>query len=139
MRQRNERRFEAWLVTCRCVHVAKLRVRGYRASPGTHRDECAVAAVFPGAERIEAPARGVARQVVPAVDVAGRQGWLAGEARTGVERPLRSDGVGVRLVNLARPHVHAVDRLEAVRLRFLAEKRHLLVDEVTRVADRSAA
>src|SRR5437016_2307960 len=53
MCQRHERRFETPLVTCRPVHVAKLRVRGHEASPRAHGDIRAVSTVFPGIEMVE--------------------------------------------------------------------------------------
>ena len=54
----------------------------------------------------------------------------------GVERSVRADRVRVLLVDLARAHVHAVDRREAAALGLLAQERHLLVEEVAGVAGR---
>src|SRR5438552_18830535 len=65
MRQRNECRFEAALVTCRHVHVAKLRMGGRDAPAGADRNECAVAAGLPWSEPVEFLAGGVPPRVRP--------------------------------------------------------------------------
>ena len=93
MRQRNERRFETRLVTCRRVHVTKLRVRCHRTSPGAHGDEGAVATVLPRTDLLEPLARSVVPRLLPPVDVARRLRQLARETRTRVERSVGSDRV----------------------------------------------
>ena len=69
------------------------------------------------------------------VDVADRLQRLAGEAGAGEERSIRANRVRVRMVDLARTHVHAVAGREPALLRLVPQERHLLVDEVARVAD----
>ena len=82
-------------------------------------------------QRIGVPIFAVADGVVlAAVDVARRGGWLAGEPRARIDRPIRAERVRVAAVNLARTHVHAVGRREPALPRLAAEERHLLVDEV---------
>src|SRR4051794_20390551 len=98
MRQRNDGRIDALLVTCRHVHVTKLAVRRGDAPPGTYRDVGAVAAFFPRRETKEPLARGLPPCVVAVVDVPGRHRQLTGEARARVERAVRPDRVRVRLV-----------------------------------------
>ena len=138
MRQRDERRFEAALVTCRHVHVAKLCVRCDQASPGTDGDEGAVAAFLPGMQPFElsrAPIRASAscRSSMWPVDSA----FLAGEPGARVERAVGADRVRVLHVHVARAVVHAVGRREAVPLGLLAQERHLVVEEVAGVARRA--
>ena len=71
MRQRHECRFEAALVTCRQVHVAKLGERVCNAAARAHRHKRAVAAFFPGVESIELQPGGVAARIAPVVGVTG--------------------------------------------------------------------
>ena len=71
-----------------------------------------------------------ARRLLPPVDVADRLGGVAGEARAGVERAVGADGVGVAAMDLARPHVDAVDGREAALPGLLAQERHLIVEHV---------
>ena len=136
MRQRNDRRFETPLVTCRHVHVAKLCVRRRQASPGTHRDERAVAALLPGTEPIELLARALAQRIAAVVDVPVDMRLLAGEPGARVERSVGPDRVRVLHVHVARAVVDAVGRGEAVPLGFLAQERHLVVERIARVAGR---
>src|SRR5689334_17031713 len=119
MRQRDERRVEAGLVTCRHVHVAKLAVRRRDASPGTHRDVRAVAAFFPRRETKKPLTRRLAPRLFPVVDVAGRERELAREARARVERAVGADRVRVRLVHVTRTVVDAVVRRETETPRLL--------------------
>src|SRR5436190_11464337 len=71
VRQRNECRFEAALVTCRHVHVAKLRMGGRDAPAGADRNEGAVAAGLPWSEPVEFLAGGFPARVRSVGDVAG--------------------------------------------------------------------
>jgi hypothetical protein len=139
VRQRNDCRFEAALVTRRQVHVAKLGMGGRDASARTDRDERAVAARLPWSEPVELLARGVPPRLTPVVDVAGRERQLPGEPGTGIQRAVGSDGVGVLLVHVARPVVHAVVGREAQAPRFLPQERQLVVEHVARVARRPGA
>src|SRR5439155_15865559 len=93
MRQRNERRFERRLVTCRRVHVTKLRVRRHRTSPCTHGDEGTVATVLPRTDLLEPLARRLVPRLLPLVDMARRLRKLARETRTRVERSVGPDRV----------------------------------------------
>ena len=104
------------------------------AAAGADRNERAVVALGPRRDHLEAPGRHAPPLFVAAVDVAGRLRGFAGEPRAGVERTVRPDGVRVMLVDLARSHMHAVHRWKAAPHRFLAQIRHLLVEEVAVVA-----
>src|SRR5712691_3040046 len=101
MCQRNEGRFEAPLVTCRLVHVAKLGVRCNQTSPCTCGDKCAVLTLVPGVEPLELLERAFSLCVPPSVDVTGGHGLLAGESRARVERAVGPDRVRVRVVHVA--------------------------------------
>jgi hypothetical protein len=71
MRQRDECRLEAALVTGRQVHVTKLCERVRHTAAGADGDECAVAAFLPGREPFEFFTRRLANRVAAIVDVAG--------------------------------------------------------------------
>src|SRR5919201_400560 len=114
MRQRNQRRFEARLVTRRRVHVPKLGVRCNGTSAGAHRNERTISALLPGGERLEFIGRSLPPAILTAVDVAGRQRRLARETGARVKRPVRPDRMGVTTVDLAGAHVDAVDSFESV-------------------------
>src|SRR6266536_1933111 len=123
MRQRNERRFETGLVTCRHIHVTHLCVRGSYASPCTYGNKRAVAALLPRTQSLKLLERALAPRVAPVVDVARRQRLLTREARARVERSIRADGVRVLLVHVAGPVVDPVVRRKPVPLGFLAQER----------------
>ena len=72
------------------------------------------------------------------IDVSHRLGVVAGESRAGVQRPIGTNRVRVLPVELARPHVHAVERGEPVARVSRCRIRHLVVHEMARVADRTA-
>ena len=72
------------------------------------------------------------------VYVADRLVALGRKTRTGVQRPVGAYRVGVLCVYLARSHVHAIEGREPALLGLLSKKRHLLVQEVTGVTDRTA-
>jgi len=130
----HEARFETRLVAIRRVHVAELVVGRHRAAAGADGDERAVVALLPRRQPLEIAQRAAAMFLQAPVDVAGGLQRLAGESRAREERPVRADRVGVALVDLARAHVHAIGRRKAALLRLLAEKRHLVVDEIAGVA-----
>src|SRR6185436_14608920 len=90
--------------------------------------------LFVGRQPIEAFGCGNPPRFFASVDVARRLTRVAREPWTGVERPIRSDRVGVTPVNLARPHVDAVGSGEPALARLVPQKLHLLVHEVARVA-----
>jgi len=137
-RERYDASLEAGLVAVRPVHVSEFGVRGHRATAGTDGNERAVAAFLPGGEHFE-PGRGLgAPGFLPPVDVTGREFCVAGESWTRVERAVGPDRLRVLAMNLARPHVHAVDGGESPLLGLFTEKRHLLVEEVAVVADAGA-
>src|SRR5439155_12685660 len=139
MRQRNECRFETALVTCRHVHVAKLRMGGRDAPAGADRNECTVAARLPWSEPVEFLARAVPPRVMAVADVPGRERQLTGEAGARIERAVRPDRVRMLLVYVARTVVHAVVRRKPQAPGFLAQERHLVVEDVARIAGRACA
>src|SRR5262245_21861802 len=110
MCQRDNRRFEAALVTSRRVQVAKRRVRSHHASARTRRDEWAVPALFPGTES-EKPFPGrFAPRFAAIVDVPGRERLVAGRTRTRVKRSVGSDRVRMLPMDVARTLRYAVWR-----------------------------
>src|SRR5262245_55316377 len=117
------------------MHIAKLRVRRHRATSSTHGNEGAITAlVFVRTETLEAFSRGALPFFVSTLDVTGRLHVVTGESRARVQRTVGSDRVRMAAMNLAGTHMHAVERVEARLARLLAQKRHLLVHEVARVA-----
>ena len=107
-------------------------MRCHHASPGTDRDERAVSALLPGTEPIELSRAPTRARLAPVVDVPRRERFLAREPRARVERAVRSNRVRVRHVDVARTVVHAVGRRESVRLRLVAQERHLVVERSCR-------
>ena len=90
MCQRDERRFKASLVTCRQVHVAKLRERGRQAPARTNGDEGTISALHPGVESIELLSCLLAQRVASIIDVPRGLSQVTGESRAGVKRSVRN-------------------------------------------------
>src|SRR5689334_16905858 len=117
------------------MHVAKLRVRRHRTTSSTHGNEGAIAAFFfVRAQALEALRRRTPPFVVRSLDMTGGLRTVASETGAGVQRSLRADGVRMTAMNLAGAHMDPVERVEAGLARLVAQKRHLLVDEVAGVA-----
>jgi len=117
------------------MHVAKLRVRRHRTPSSTHGNEGAIAAFFfVRTQALKALCRRTPPFVVRSLDMTGGLCIVASEARAGVQRSLRPDGVRMTAMNLAGSHVDPVERVEAGLARLFAEERHLLVDEMARIA-----
>src|SRR5262245_63708879 len=89
-------------------------------------------------EMIEPLRRGLSPTLGAAVDVADRCSRFAREPRAGVDRSIGADRVRILSMDFARPHVDAIRRRKAAPPRFVAEIRHLLVDEMARIAHAAA-
>src|SRR5262245_11425759 len=135
MRQRYKCRFEAPLVTCRHIHVPKLGVRGDRTAARADRNKRAIPAVVPRRQVFKFLRRRHPPAFLAIVDMPSGKGGFPGEAGAGIERAVRAYGVSVAFVYLAGTHVDAVHGWEPSLLRFLTKVRHLLVHELTGIAD----
>src|SRR5688500_9088571 len=110
-------------------------MRGNGTSAAADGNEPAVPAfVLPRHEAIEARGRRAVQRVLVAVDASDRFVRVTREAGARVQVAVRAERVGVLAVNFERPLVHAVGRGEAALARLVAQERHLLVDEMARVA-----
>src|SRR5262249_22803915 len=134
MRQRNDCRLKARLVTRRHVHVTKLGVRRHETAPSTHGYERAVSALLPRVQPIEPLSGAFAPRFAAVVDVSRGQRLVAGEPRAGVERSVGADGVSVLHVHVARSARHAARRREAALLRLAAQEAELVVERAARIA-----
>ena len=139
VRQRDQPRLEAGLVTRRGVDVAELVVGGDGTAAGADRDEAAVVAITPGADGVVGGPHFVTSRVPAAVDVTRCLCRFGGEAGTGEQRTVDADRVGVLSMDLAGSHVDPVDRLEAGLLGLLAQEVGLVVQELAGVAGRAGA
>src|SRR5262249_33506326 len=105
LRQAHERRLKCSAVTRRRIHVPNLCVRGDRTPATAHGHERTVATLlFVRTEMLEPLRRRLPPALDAAVDMANRCGRLAGESRTGVNRAVRSDRVGVPSMDFTRSH-----------------------------------
>src|SRR5687767_7744476 len=110
-------------------------MRGHGTAAAAHGNEGAVPALcLERAQTLESLGGRMPPGLLAATDVTGRPVLRAGEPRARIQGPVRPDRVGVAPVDLARSHVDPVGRGESAFPRLGAKERHLLVEEVTRVA-----
>src|SRR5688500_3645702 len=97
------------------MHVAKLGLGRDGAPTAADRDVRTVAAgLFVRREAVEPLRRGLPPRLLATIDVAGGLRRFPREAGARVKRSVRTDGVRVPAMNLARPHVDAIRCVEAV-------------------------
>src|SRR5690242_19076226 len=130
LRERDDAGFHEVLVTARRVEIAELVVRRDRAAAAAHRNERAVAALFPGGHGLEP--RGSLTHA--AIDMPDRLRGVAGESGTGVQRSIRADRVRVAMLDFARSQMDAIVGPKPVLFRLVAQERHLVVEEVAGLA-----
>src|SRR5262245_34141358 len=100
-----------------------------------HRNEGAVAALLlVGRQPVEPGCGCRPPGLLAAVDMPRGLLGVAGKPRADIERTVRTNGVGVPPMDLARPHVDAIGRRKATPARLVAQKLHLVVEEVAAVA-----
>ena len=132
-----ERQIKRMPVTRWRGHVTELGKSGDGASTTADWNKGTVTALAPRREQIDSIRQGSLALVRIATDVTYGLCVVSGEARTGVERAVWSDGVGVVTVEFAGTHSDGVNSSKSTLSRLIPKERYVFVGQPARATNRA--